>query len=97
MRRRRNIRAVLVLRTRVVVLRRKLLLRVVIRLVRVHVAIGYRAALLVLQVLILIILSPSAYILWHPLLARRQMTTVHHAGLGFCSKPTASWAGLGWT
>jgi hypothetical protein len=80
MRRRRYVWPILIWTSCIVVLGRKLLRRVVIRVIRVHVSIRYGTALLVLQVLV--ILSPPAHILRHPLLARRQMTTVHHAGLG---------------
>jgi hypothetical protein len=44
--------------------------------------------------LMLIVRPPPAQIWWHALPCR-QMTTVHHAGLGdSISKPTASWIGL---
>lgn len=93
MRRWRHIWPVLIWASCIVVLGRKLLWRVVVRVIRVHVSIRNRTALLVLQALI--ILSPPAHILRHPLLPGRQMTTVHHAGLGGCSKPTAYRAGSG--
>jgi hypothetical protein len=95
MRRRRYIWPILIWSSGIVVLGSQLLRRVVIRLVWVHVSIRYGAGLLVLQVLI--VLPPPAHILRHPLLARRQMTTVHHAGLGVCSKPTASCRSRVWS
>ena len=62
-------------------LRSELLLRVVVR-VRLHVAIIHRPSWRVL--LILVVISPPSHILLHILLPCRQMTTVHHAGLGKC-------------
>lgn len=94
MRRRRRIWPVLVGHGGAVVMRRQLLWWIVGRVVRVHVSIAHGHALLELRVGIRIVLSPPPHIRWHSLLPCRQMTTVHHAGLGCCSKPTASCVGL---
>jgi hypothetical protein len=75
----RRIWTILVRHSRVVVLRRELL-RIIARVVRVDVSIIYRRRRWVL--LILIVRSPPPSHIWRHALPRRQMTTVHHAGLG---------------
>jgi hypothetical protein len=74
-----------------VILRRHRL-REVVRGVGLHVGVVHLRWILLM--LMLIVGPPSTHIRRHAL-PRRQMTTVHHAGLGdSSSKPTASWIGL---
>lgn len=79
----------------IVVLRRHRLW-VVVGAIWLHVCIVHlrRVWLLLLLMRMLIVRPPPIPIRRHAL-PRRQMTTVHHAGLGDSpSKPTASWIGL---
>ena len=67
-------------------------LREVVRGVGLHVGVVHLRWILLM--LMLIVGPPPAHIRRHALPCR-QMTTVHHAGLGdSSSKPTASWIGL---
>ena len=65
------------------------LLWIIRRIVRIHVRIVHG-----LWILLILIIRPSPAHIWRHALPCRQMTTVHHAGLGTSSKPTAFVVGL---
>ena len=89
----RRVWAVLLVRyTGIVVLRRKLLLRIEVRVVGIRIGIVYLrpgawrirlivVVVVVVVVVVLVIRPPPAHI-WRHALPCRQMTAVHHAGVG---------------